>query len=191
MKTQSKSHNIAYIRVSTVDQSLVRQQEGMSGSDIDKLFEEKASAKDTKRPVLKDCLDYCREGDVLHVHSIDRIARNLKDLQNIVDQLVAKGVTIQFHKEGLIFNGKDDAMSKLMMQMLGAVAEFERSLIKERQKEGIAAARKAGKIFGRKKALSDEQIADIRQRVATGQQKSLLAVEYGVSRTTLYSVLTS
>lgn len=185
------NQNVAYLRVSSVDQNLARQQEAMERIKPDKTFEEKASAKDTKRPVLQDCLGYCREGDTLHVHSIDRIARNLKDLQDIIDLLVAKGVAIQFHKEGLVFNGKDDAMSKLMMQMLGAVAEFERSLIKERQREGIAAARKAGKIFGRKKSLSDEQIAEIRDRVSVGQAKSLLAAEFGVSRTTLYSALSA
>ena len=139
--------------------------------------------------MLQECIDYCRSGDVLHVHSIDRIARNLKDLQEIIDRLVAKGVTIQFHKECLTFNGNDDAMSRLMLQMMGAFAEFERSLIRERQREGIAAAQKAGKRFGRKKALSDNQVAEIRERVSKGQQKSLIAAEYHISRTTLYSAL--
>jgi DNA invertase Pin-like site-specific DNA recombinase len=181
--------NIAYCRVSSIDQNLARQKEGMSGIDLDRVFEEKASAKDTNRPVLQECLNYCREGDILHVHSIDRIARNLRDLQDIVDQLVHKSVTVKFHKEGLVFNGNDDAMSKLMLQMMGAFSEFERSLIKERQKEGIAAARKAGKNFGRKKSLSVSQIAEIRQRASSGTPKTLLAAEYGISRTTLYSAL--
>jgi DNA invertase Pin-like site-specific DNA recombinase len=123
------------------------------------------------------------------VHSIDRIARNLKDLQGLVDQLIAKGVTVHFHKEGLIFNGNDDAMSRLMLQMMGAFAEFERALINERQREGIAAARNAGKQFGRKKALSADQVEDIRERVIKGAAKSLLAAEYSISRTTLYSAL--
>ena len=181
--------NIAYCRVSSIDQNLARQKEGMSGIYLDRVFEEKASAKDTKRPVLQECLNYCREGDILHVHSIDRIARNLRDLQDIVDQLVHKSVTVKFHKEGLVFNGNDDAMSRLMLQMMGAFSEFERALIKERQKEGIAAARKAGKNFGRKKSLSVSQIAEIRQRANSGSPKTLLAAEYGISRTTLYSAL--
>jgi DNA invertase Pin-like site-specific DNA recombinase len=98
-------------------------------------------------------------------------------------------VIVHFHKEGLIFNGNDDAMSRLMLHMMGAFSEFERALINERQREGIAAARKAGKQFGRKKALSADQVADIRERVSLGQQKSLLAAEYCISRTTLYSAL--
>ena len=107
---------------------------------------------------------------------------------SVNNHLVAKDVTVHFHKEGLIFNGNDDAMSRLMLQMMGAFSEFERALINERQREGIA-ARKAGKQFGRKKALSVDQITDIRERVSQGQQKSLLAVEYCISRTTLYSAL--
>ena len=172
------NQNVAYLRVSSVDQSVARQQEAMKAVSLDKVFTEKASAKDTSRPMLQECLEYCRENDTLHVHSIDRIARNLKDLQNIIDHLVAKAVTIHFHKEGLTFNGNDDAMSKLILQMMGAFSEFERALINERQREGIAAARKAGKQFGREKALSDDQIAEIRERVSQGQQKSLLAAEY-------------
>jgi DNA invertase Pin-like site-specific DNA recombinase len=183
------SQNVAYLRVSSVDQTVARQQEAMKAIVLDKAFTEKVSAKDTNRPMLQECLEYCREGDILHVHSIDRIARNLKDLQDIIDHLVAKDVTVHFHKEGLLFNGNDDAMSRLMLQMMGAFAEFERALINERQREGIAAARKAGKQFGRKKALSDDQVVDIRERVCMGQQKSLLAAEYSISRTTLYSAL--
>ena len=185
------NQNVAYLRVSSVDQSLARQQEAMKGIELNKVFEEKASAKDTQRPVLQDCLSYCREGDTLHVHSIDRIARNLKNLQDLVDQLIEKGVTVDFHKESLSFSGSDDAMSRLMLQMMGAFSEFERSLIKERQREGIAAARKAGKVFGRKRSLSDEQVTEIRARVARGEQKSTLAAACKVSRTTLYSALSA
>ncbi len=134
------SQNIAYLRVSSLDQNLARQQEAMKSLEQDKVFTEKASAKNTNRPVLQECIDYCRTGDVRHVPSIDRITRNLKDLQCIVDRLADKGVTIQFHKECLTFNGNDNAMSKLMLQIMGAFAEFERSLIRERQREGIAAA---------------------------------------------------
>ncbi len=181
--------NVAYYRVSSLDQNLARQKEAMKGIVLDKIFEEKASAKDTNRPVLQECLHYCREEDILHVHSIDRIARNLRDLQDIVDHLVHKSVTVKFHKEGLVFNGNDNAMSKLMLQMMGAFSEFERSLIKERQREGIVAARKSGKEFGRKKSLSESQVVEIREKLAKGGTKSLIAAEYSISRTTLYSVL--
>ena len=97
------NQDVAYLRVSSVDQSVTRQQEAMKTVPLDKVFTEKASAKNTNRPMLQECLEYCREGDTLHVHSIDRIARNLKDLQNIIDHLVEKAVTVHFHKEGLIF----------------------------------------------------------------------------------------
>ncbi len=186
-----KSQNVACLRVSSIDQSLLRQQEAMKDVELDMVFQEKASAKDINRPKLQDCIGYCREGDILHVHSIDRIARNLKDLQGLVDQLIKKGVAVRFHKESLTFNGNNNPMDKLMLQMLGAFSEFERALIRERQREGIATARKAGKQFGRKKVLSDDQILEIKKKVAEGQTKSSLALEYDVSRTTLYSVLSN
>lgn len=93
------NQNIAYLRVSSLDQNLIRQQEAMKSVELYRAFTEKASAKDTNRPVLQECIDYCCAGDLLHVHSIDRIARNLKDLQGIIDRLADKGVTIKFHKK--------------------------------------------------------------------------------------------
>lgn len=183
------NQNVAYLRVSSIDQSLSRQQEAMKTVDLDRVFEEKASAKDCHRPKLKACIDYCRTADMLHVHSIDRIARNLKDLQNIIDQLVDKGVSIRFHKEGMIFNGNDDAINRLTLQMMGAFAEFERSLIRERQREGLDAARKKGKKFGRKKVLSARQIVEIEAKLASGYSKTSIAKEYHISRTTLYTAL--
>jgi DNA invertase Pin-like site-specific DNA recombinase len=139
--------------------------------------------------MLQECIDYLRQDDVLHVHSIERIARNLKDLQEIIDRLLEKGVSSQFHKEGLTFNGDNDAMSKLMLQMMGAFAEFERSLIHERQRQGIAAASKAGKRFGRKRVLTEAQILEIKKKINCGCAKAVVASEYGVSRTTLYAAL--
>ena len=185
--TKSKGHNVGYIRVSSFSQNTDRQ---LDGIDLDKVFEEKASAKDANRPVLKECMEYLREGDCLHVHSIDRLARNLMDLQKIVTGLNEKGVSIHFHKENLTFTGSNDnPMNKLMLQMMGAFAEFERALIKERQREGIAKAKAMGKQIGRKRALNDEQVAEIRKRVARGESKASLAKEYGVSRQTIYTVL--
>lgn len=178
--------NIAYVRVSTVDQNTSRQLDGMS---FDEKFVDKASAKDTKRPALQECLTYVRKGDTLHIHSIDRLCRNLRDCQELLDSLVGKGVTVRFHREGLTFNGNDDSMSKLMLQMMGAFAEFERNLLRERQAEGIAKAKAAGKYKGRKRALSAEQVKDIQERLGQGEKKAVLADEYGVSRQTLYTAL--
>ncbi|QGY41564.1 helix-turn-helix domain-containing protein [Pseudodesulfovibrio cashew] len=178
--------NIAYIRVSTLEQNTARQLDGM---EFDRTFTDKASAKDTKRPALRECLDFIRDGDTLHIHSIDRLCRNLRDCQDLLDTLTAKGVTVRFHRENLTFSGQDDSMSKLMLQMMGAFAEFERNLLRERQAEGIAKAKTVGKYKGRKRALSQAQIREIRSRLAEGEKKAALAVEYGVSRQTLYAAL--
>jgi DNA invertase Pin-like site-specific DNA recombinase len=137
--------------VSSVDQNTDRQLEGL---ELDKVFTDKASGKDTKRPQLQAALDYIREGDVLIVHSMDRLARNLDDLRKMVLDLTKKGVHVQFIKENLTFTGEDSPMSNLLLSLLGAVAEFERSMIRERQREGIALAKKAGVYKGRKPSLT-------------------------------------
>jgi DNA invertase Pin-like site-specific DNA recombinase len=182
-----KGHCVGYIRVSSFGQNTDRQ---LDGVHLDKIFEEKVSAKDTNRPVLKDCLEYVREGDELHIHSIDRLARNLVDLQTIVSNLNGKGVSVVFHKENLTFTGNiENPMNKLMLQMMGAFAEFERNLIKERQREGIAQAQKKGIKIGRGRVLQDDQIQEIKCRVALGAIKAELAKEYKISRPTLYAAL--
>jgi len=179
--------NVGYIRVSSYSQNTDRQ---LIGVDLDKTFTEKASAKNADRPQLQACMEWARDGDVLHVHSIDRLARNLQDLQNIVQQLTDKGVKVHFHKESLIFGGdNNNPMQKLMFQMLGAISEFERTLINERRKEGMAAAKAAGKQIGAKRKLSDEDVALIKRKLANGDTKKGLALEYGVSRQTLYSAI--
>jgi DNA invertase Pin-like site-specific DNA recombinase len=177
---------VAYIRVSSYDQTTERQLEGI---EFDRTFEDKASGKDTERPALKACMKHLRAGDTLHVHSIDRLARNLKNLQDIVEDLTSRGVVVHFHKEGLTFSGEESPMQKMMFQMMGAVAEFERSLIRERQMEGIRNAQKKGTRFGAKAKLTDEQVETIKERIAQGGQKKTLAEEYGVSRQTLYTAL--
>lgn len=179
-------HQVGYIRVSSYDQTTERQLEGL---EFDETFKDKASGKDTNRPALKACLKHLRRGDTLHVHSIDRLARNLKNLQELVEKLTGKGVVVQFHKEGLTFSGDESPMQKMMFQMIGAVAEFERALIKERQLEGIRNAQNKGIRFGAKAKLTDEQMAKIKERIAQGEQKKALAAEYGVSRQTLYKAL--
>ena len=179
--------NVGYKRVSSIDQKTDRQLDGMV---FDKVFEDKASGKDTKRPGLESCMGFLREGDTLVVHSIDRLARNLGDLERVVAVLNGQGVSVQFVKEGLTFGAGDESpMSRLQLQMMGAFAQFERALIKERQREGIAAAQAQGKHLGRTAVLSSEQIETIRCRAAAGESKAALAKEFGVSRPTLYRAL--
>ncbi len=186
--TPAGRHDVGYIRVSAYFQNTVRQLDGIK---IDKMFEEKASAKEAKRPILSDCLESLRKGDCLHVQSIDRLARNLMDLQKIVTGLNDKGVSITFHKENLTFTSgsNENPMSVMMLQMLEAFSQFERSLIRERQREGIVQAKKAGKQIGRKRVLSLSQTREIERRVLEGEPKTSLATEFGVSRQTLYTAL--
>ena len=143
---------IGYKRVSTVDQNTMRQLEGVV---MDEVFEDKASGKSTaQRPALEAMLKHVRKGDVVICHSMDRLARNLDDLRGIVLGLTNRGVRVEFVQEGLSFTGEDSALSKLLLSVMGAFAEFERSLIMERQREGVAIAKAAGKYKGRKPLLS-------------------------------------
>jgi DNA invertase Pin-like site-specific DNA recombinase len=181
-----KVQHVGYIRVSTDDQTTARQ---LPDLELDRIFEDKLSGKDTRRPALKEALAYVREGDTLHVHSIDRLARNLQDLLALLSDLTGRGVAVTFHKERLAFTGEKNAFQDLQLHIIGAVAEFERSLIRERQREGIAAAKKAGKHLGRRPKLSPEQAGEVRARAAQGAEKKELAAEYGISRQTLYALL--
>lgn len=182
-----KGQNIGYIRVSSTSQNTERQ---LADVQLDRTFIDKASGKDANRPELSNCLNHLREGDVLHVHSIDRLARNLKDLQTFIETLTHKGVTVKFYKEHLTFEASNTSpMQTLMLQMLGAFAEFERTLIKERQREGIQAAKAQGKKLGAPLKLSMEQTAELKARVEKGEDKSKVAKEYGISRPTLYKLL--
>lgn len=177
---------IGYVRVSSVDQNTVRQ---LDGVPLDKVFTDKASGKDTNRPQLKAALDYLRDGDVLVVHSMDRLARNITDLLHTVESLNGRGVVVEFVKEALTFTGDDSAMSKLMLTIMGGVAEFERAMIRERQMEGIAKAKQAGKYRGRQSTMTTAHIKAIRDRAATGEKKAALAREFGVTRQTIYNVI--
>jgi DNA invertase Pin-like site-specific DNA recombinase len=179
---------VGYKRVSTIDQSTARQLDGLT---LDKIFEDKASGKDTLRPQLQAALAYCREGDTLVVHSMDRLARSLIDLRKIVGDLTAGGVVVEFVKENLHFTGEDSPMSILLLSLLGAVAEFERALILERQREGIAIAKAAGRYKGRRPVLNAERVRQLQERIASGEQKTRIAREFGISRETLYSYLRS
>ena len=177
---------IGYVRVSSFDQNPERQLEHVQ---VDKVFTDKASGKDTQRPELERLLAFVREGDTVVVHSMDRLARNLDDLRRLVQKLTQRGVRIEFVKEGLTFTGEDSPMANLMLSVMGAFAEFERALIHERQREGIALAKQRGAYRGRKKSLTPEQVTELRRRVAAGEKKAQLARELGVSRETLYQYL--
>src|SRR5258708_1666995 len=144
---------IGYRRVSTLDQHPERQLEGI---DVAKIFTDQATGRDTKRPQLEALMSFVREGDTVVVHSMDRLARNLDDLRRIVQTLTGRGVRIEFVKEHLSFTGEDSPMANLMLSVMGAFAEFERALIHERQREGLALAKHPAASRGRTKARSDE-----------------------------------
>lgn len=175
--------DVGYIRVSTAQQNTARQ---LDGVQLDKVFEDKISGKSIDRPQLKACLEYLREGDCLHLHSMDRLARNLDDLRKIVRDLTKEGIKVQFHKENLIFSGDDSPMSQLLLSMMGAFAEFERSLILERQLEGIQIAKAKGLYKGRKPALSSDRVTELLAKISAGATITGLAREYGISRETIY-----
>lgn len=175
---------VGYRRVSTADQNTERQLDGVT---VDRTFEDKASGKTADRPALGECLRFLRDGDTLIVHSMDRLARNVDDLRRIVRELTARGVRVEFLKEALTFTGEESPMSNLLLSLLGAVAEFERSLILERQREGIALAKTRGVYKGRKAKLDREQAEELRARLSAGESATKLAAEYGISRQSVYN----
>ncbi|MEN3813572.1 recombinase family protein [Chromobacterium piscinae] len=181
-----KGQRIGYVRVSSYDQNPERQ---LDQPQIDRLFTDQASGKDTQRPQLDALLSFVREGDTVVVHSMDRLARNLDDLRRLVQDFTRRGIRVEFVKEGLIFTGDDAPMAKLMLSVMGSFAEFERELIRERQREGIALAKQRGAYRGRKKALSPSQVAELCQRIAAGETKAKVARDFGISRETLYTYL--
>ena len=183
-----KGHRIGYIRVSSYDQNLERQLEGVP---VDKVFEDKASGKDKKRPGLDALTEFVREGDTVVVHSLDRLARNLSDLLHVVQGFVLRGIAVEFVKENLKFTKHRNNFDDLMLSVLGAVAQFERAMIGERQREGIALAKKRGVYNGKvkKRKLSDDQISDIKVKLGQGVPKSRVAKEFGITRETLYKYL--
>lgn len=177
---------IGYVRVSTFEQNPERQLEGLP---CDRIFLDRASGRDARRPELENLLKYVRQGDTVVVHSLDRLARNLDDLRRLADELTGRGVRLEFLKEGLNFTGDDSPMARLLLSVMGAFAEFERALIRERQREGIELAKRRGTYRGRKKALSPERVAELRTKAAGGERKSDLAREFGLSRETVYQYL--
>jgi DNA invertase Pin-like site-specific DNA recombinase len=177
---------VAYTRVSSLDQNVGRQLDGIA---VDRTFTDTASGKDVARPQLAAMLSFVRDGDTVIVHSMDRLAHNLDDLRHLVRELTHRGVAVQFLKEQLTFTGEDTAMATLLLSVMGAFAEFDRALIGERQREGIALAKKRGAYRGRKPALGAEQVATLRRRASEGVPKATLAREFGISRETVYQYL--
>lgn len=180
--------NIAYVRVSTVEQNEARQIEGLKKYNIEKWFTEKVSAKNTNRPELQTMLEFAREGDTIFIHDFSRLARNTKDLLDIVEQLDSKGITLVSNKENI---DTSTATGKLMLTMIGAIAEFERANLLERQKEGIAIAKKEGKFKGRQvKKINDDifnkYFSDYKERKINKRQ---LAELLEISRPTLDKLL--
>lgn len=184
--TNRHGMTIAYRRASTTDQSTARQLPDIA---FDREFEDLCSGGTRNRPGLQACLDFIRDGDTLVVHSMDRLARNLPDMLALVGDLTSRGVSIKFFKEGLTFTGEKNPMQDLQLAVMGAVAQFELAMIHERQKEGVAAAQKAGKHCGRPSTLTDEQINIVLERVAAGEDKSKIAKDIGTSRGTIYNLL--
>ncbi len=181
--------NIGYIRVSTYEQNTDRQ---LHAVPLDKVFEEKISAAAQSRPALKSCMDYLREGDTLHVHSIDRLARSLIELQTTVQELNNKGVAVHFHAENMLFPSKSEGapapMQELLFQILGAFAQFERNLIRERQQEGIERAKKEGRKLGRPSKISEKDKATIREKFKAGASPAAIAEEMGVNVWSVYKL---
>jgi DNA invertase Pin-like site-specific DNA recombinase len=185
----TKGQRVGYLRVSTVDQSSARQLDGLA---LDEVFEDKVSGATADRPQLQAALKHCRKGDTLVVHSMDRLARNLGDLKAIIDGLTKRGVVVEFIKEGQTFRPEqEDPMATLLLHLLGAVAQFERDLIKERQREGIALAKQRGVYKGRAPKLTPEQADELRAKdiAANKKGRTALAKAYGISRETLYQYL--
>lgn len=178
--------NIAYVRVSTVEQNEARQVEALEKYAIDKWYIEKISAKDINRPKLQQMLEFAREGDTIFVHDFTRLARSTKDLLDIVEQLKSKGIHLVSNKENI---DTSTPTGKLMLTFLAGIAEFERENLLERQREGIAIAKRNGMYKGRKPVCPDtfdELYADYLSRKIS---KTELAKKLGVSRPTLYRII--
>ena len=180
---------IGYARVSSKDQNLDRQLAALKKEKVFRIFTDTVSGSSTQRPGLDGALNYVRAGDQLIVVSMDRLARSLIDLHRLVDELAERGVSVKFLKEGQTYSLDSSPVAKLMLGLLGSVAEFERAIIRERQAEGIAKAKARGVYKGRAKVLNEEQIMQAREWVSEGVPKTEVARRFGIGRTTLYKYL--
>lgn len=177
---------VGYVRVSSQGQNTARQ---LSGIELDMEFIDKVTGSNLDRAKLQECIAYVRKGDTLVVDSIDRLARNLHDLQDILTTLINKGVIVKFIKENLTFSGNDDALSMLMLQMMGAFAEFERSMIRSRQREGIDAAKKLGKHLGRPPTITPQLSREANLLKKEGISIRQIAIKLKVCRATVYKMI--
>lgn len=176
---------VAYLRVSSLDQNVARQRATVGPAD--KVFEDYASGSSRDRPQLKEMLGYIRDGDQVRVASMDRLARSVVDLSQLTDEILGKGASLRFAHEAMTYSpGRTDPYGQFQLHLLGAVAELERSLIRERQAEGIAVAKAAGKYLGRKQVITDKEIERARHLIADGIPKARVARRLGISRSTLY-----
>lgn len=180
---------VGYARVSSKGQNLERQIAQLKAEKVFTYFTDEQSGSTRDRPGLHQALMYLRTGDQLIVTSMDRCARSLTDLHAIVDELVGRGVSVKFLKEGQTYSKDSTPIAKLMLGLLGSVAEFERSIIRERQAEGIARAKQRGVYKGRPASLTPQQLAEIRRLVEVGVPRAEVARRFGVSRTTIWRVL--
>ena len=172
----------AYVRVSTAEQNEARQREALAVRGIDKWFIEKASGKNTDRPEFQKMLDWVREGDTIYIHDLSRIARSTKDLLDLLDVLREKGVALVSGKESI---DTSTATGKLLVTMVAAINEFERANLLERQKEGIAIAKREGKYKGRKAVTVPDLPRHYERYQRREVSKAALARELGISRPTL------
>ena len=174
---------MGYVRVSSFEQNESRQLEGM---ELDRVFLDKASGKDIRRPQLEALLKYVRDGDMVVCHSMDRLGRNLVDLRRTVTDLTTRKIGVRFIKENLTLTGDDSPMATLLLNMMGSFAEFELAWSRERQREGIELAKRAGIYKGRKRLLTPDRATELSRRLGEGESKAALAREFGLDRTTVY-----
>lgn len=174
--------DVGYIRVSSVDQNDSRQLDGL---ELDKIYREKVSGRGREREQLIQCMDYLREGDTLFVHSIDRLARNQRDLQNIVHELVEKGVSIKFVTENIHVDSEPNPMRDMILSVFAGQAQFEVDLIKERQREGIRKAKERGQQLGRQ-PLKPKKVKEIYERLDKKQSVKKISNEMEIGASTVY-----
>lgn len=179
---------LGYARVSSSSQNLDRQRAALHSAGATRIWEDTITGATRDRPALNDALDYARDGDMLVVASMDRLARSVPDLHSIVSDLTDRGVAVQFLNEQQTYTADSDPVSRFMLSILGAVAQLERELIRERQADGIAAAKARG-VYDRKPILSPEQVSRAREMVNSGVPKAVVARRFEIARSTLYKYL--
>lgn len=187
--TTTAGHLIGYARVSTDDQEAQLQHDALTEAGCARIFTDKASGRSTDRPELTAALDCLRPGDTLCVWKLDRFARSLIDLVTLVDSLAARGIGFKVLTGALASIDPNTPDARLMLQVVGAMAEFERSLIKDRTRAGLDVARAQGRVGGRPAVMDADKLAAAKARKAKGESVTAIAKAIGVSRATLYRAL--